>query len=104
MAYQAVRNQMIPEIKKLNESIEKLQASIEGTDTCMLDIYESEEKLEDRINLLEEELFAVKAENVDIREHLRCVTKELNTIAHLVNEKYGFNVITTTNEIDEPQR
>ena len=103
MSYQAVRNQMIPEIKKLNESIEKLQKSIEGTDTCMLDIYESEEKLEDRINLLEEEIFAVKAENVDIREHLRCVTKELNTIAHLVNEKYDFHVILT-NEIGEPQR
>ena len=102
MAYQAVRNQMIPEIKKLNESIEKLQESIEGTDTCMLDIYELEEKLDDRINTLEEEVTALKVENVDIRDHLRCAIKELNTIAHLVNEKHGFNVVYKTKEIDEP--
>ena len=104
MAYQAVRNQMIPEIKKLNESIEKLQKSIEGTDTCMLDIYELQEKLEDRINELEEEVTALKAENVDIRDHLRCAIKELNGIACFVNEKHGFNVISETKEIDEPQR
>ena len=104
MAYQAVRNQMMPEIKKLNESIEKLQESIEGTDTCMLDIYELQEKLEDRINELEEEVTALKVEKVDIRDHLRCAIKELNAIAYFVNEKHGFNVISETKEIDEPQR
>ena len=104
MAYQAVRNQMMPEIKKLNESIEKLQESIEGTDTCMLDIYVLEEKLDDRINTQEEEVTALKSENVDIRDHLRYITKELNAIAHFVNEKHGFKVISETKEIDEPRR
>ena len=104
MAYQAVRNQMMPEIKKLNESIEKLQESIEGTDACMLDIYELEEKLDDRINTLEEEVTALKSENVDIRDHLRCAIKELNAITYFVNEKHCFNVISETKEIDEPNR
>ena len=102
MAYQAVRNQMVPEIKKLNENIEKLQTSIERIDTFIFDIYETEEKLDDRINTLEEEVTAVKVENVDIRDHLRCAIKELNAIAHFVNEKHGFNVISETKEIDEP--
>ena len=103
MAYQAVRNQMMPEIKKLNESIEKLQESIEGTDACMLDIYELKEKLAGRINELVEEVTALKSENVDIRDHLRYITKELNAIAHFVNEKHGFKVISETKEIDEPR-
>ena len=44
MAYQAVRNQMVPEIKKLNENIEKLQASIERIDTFIFDIYMKRKK------------------------------------------------------------
>ena len=101
MAYQAVRNQMIPEIKKLNENIEKLQASIERIDTFIFDIYETEEKLEDRINQLEEEVTAVKVQYVDIRTHLRGAIKQLNEIAYFVNEKHGFEVILETKEIDE---
>ena len=54
MAYQAVRNQIAPEIKKINDHIEKLEESIASTDECVVDIYGLEEKLEDKFECLEE--------------------------------------------------
>ena len=49
MSYRAVRNQMVPEITKINDHIEKLEESIAGTDDCVVDIYNLEEKLVDWI-------------------------------------------------------
>ena len=39
MAYHVVRNQLAPEIKKINDQLEKLEESIAGTDECVVDIY-----------------------------------------------------------------
>ena len=58
MASQAVqnaRNRWVPELKKLSDNVEKLEASLTGTDECVVDIYELEEKHDDRITRLEEE-------------------------------------------------
>ena len=99
MAYQAVRNQIAPEIKKINDHIEKLEESIAGTDECVVDIYGLEEKLEDKFECLEEELMSVKAENVELKNHLNSVIKELNAITELLNNKYG-DLIETTYELD----
>ena len=99
MAYQAVRNQLAPEIKKINDRIEKLEESIAGTDECVVDIYSLEEKLEDKFECLEEELTAVKGENVELKNRLNSVIKELNAITELLNNKYG-DLIETTYELD----
>ena len=99
MAYQAVRNQISPEIKKINNQLEKLEESIAGTDECVVDIYALEEKLEDKLECLEEELTAVKAENVELKNHLNSVIKELNAITELLNDKYG-DLIEKTYELD----
>ena len=40
---------------------------------------------------------AVKAENVELKNHLNSVIKELNAIAELLNNKYG-DLIETTYE------
>ena len=68
MAFQTVqnaRNRWVPELKKLSDNVEKLEASLTGTDECVVDIYELEEKHDDRITTLEEEVTALKGENVD---------------------------------------
>ena len=135
MAFRAVQNvgnQWVPEIKRLNDNLVKLEESLAGTDECVMDIYALEEKLNDRMSLLEEELNAVKAENVEMREeldavkaenvemreeldavkaenvemrcHFNAMIKELNAVTHFVNEKYGYNVINTTYNIDEPPK
>ena len=99
MAYQAVRNRLSPEIKKINDQLEKLEESIAGTDECVVDIYSLEEKLEDKLEWLEEELTSVKAENIELKNHLNSVIKELNAITELLNDKYG-DLIETTYELD----
>ena len=40
--------------------MEKLEASLTGTDECLLEVYELEEKHDDRITVLEEELNGIK--------------------------------------------
>ena len=105
MAFQAVqnvRNRWTPELKKLSDNIDKLQESLAGTDDCVVDIYKTEEALEDRMIILEEELNAVKAENVEMRNHFNSMIKELNVITAFVNEKHGHKIIEQTFEIDPP--
>ena len=105
MAFQAVQtvgNRWVPEIKKLNDNLVKIEESLAGTDECVMDIFALEEKLEDRMIILEEELNAVKAENVEMRNHFNSMIKELNAITTFVNEKHGHKIIEQTFEIDPP--
>ena len=130
---QTIRNGWAPEIKRLNSNLEKLEASLSGTDECVLDIYRLEETLDDKINILnaelstikvdivdlkdrltsvrnelevvtgggiEEELFAVKAENIKMRNHFNSMIKQLNQIAVFVNQKHGYRMIEETTEFD----
>ena len=74
---QTIRNGWAPEIKRLNDNLEKLEASLSGTDECVLDIYSLEETLQDKIHLLDAELSTIKADIVDLKDHLASVTREL---------------------------
>ena len=87
--------------------MEKLEASLTGTDECLLEVYELEEKHDDRITVLEEELNAVKQkswkleeENVEMRNHFNSMIKELNAITAFINEKHGSKIIDQTFELD----
>ena len=77
---QTIRNGWAPEIKRLNDNLEKLEASLSGTDECVLDIYSLEETLQDKIQLLEGELSTIKADITDLKDHLASVIKELDVI------------------------
>ena len=99
-AVQNARNQWAPEIKRLNDNLEKLEGSLAGTDDCVLDIYSLEEGLQDRITILEEEVASLKGENVEMRNHFNSMIKQLNSITTLVNEKHGHRIIEETFELD----
>ena len=99
-AVQNVRNRWVPELKKLSDNVEKLEASLTGTDECVVDIYELEEKHDDRITTLEEEVSGLKAENVEMRSHFNAMIKQLNDITAFVNEKHGNRIIEETLELD----
>ena len=77
---QTIRNGWAPEIKRLNDNLEKLEASLSGTDECVLDIYSLEETLQDKIHILEGELSNVKADITDLKDHLTSVTRELDIV------------------------
>ena len=98
-AVQNVRNRWLPELKKLSDNVEKLEASLTGTDECVVDIYELEEKHDDRITTLEE-VSGLKAENVEMRRHFNAMIKRLNDITVFVNEKHGHRIIEETLELD----
>ena len=105
MAFQTVQNasnRWAPVLKKLNDNLEKIEESLAGTDDCVVNIYKLEERLEDRMIVLEEELNAVKAENVEMRNHFNSMIKELNAVTELVNEKYDHKEIEQTFEIGPP--
>ena len=99
-AVQNVRNRWTPELKKLSDNVEKLEASLTGTDECVVDIYELEEKHDYRITTLEEEVSALKGENVEMRNHFNSMIKQLNDITAFVNEKHGHRIIEETFELD----
>ena len=83
MTFQAVRNvrnRWAPELKQLSDNIEKLEESLAGTDDCMVDIFSLEEKLDDRMTVLEEKLTSAKADITYLKDHLNSVIKELNVI------------------------
>ena len=92
----------MPELKKLSDNVEKLEASLTGTDECVVDIYELEEKHDDRITTLEEEVSGLKAENVEMRNHFNSMIKQLNDITAYVNEKdgRGYKIFEETLELD----
>ena len=82
--------------------MEKLEASLTGTDECVVDIYELEEKHDDRITTLEEEVSGLKAENVEMRNHFNSMIKQFNDITAYVNEKdgRGYKIFEETLELD----
>ena len=82
MSYQTVANRWVPEIKRLNDQLEKLQDSLAGTDDCVVDIFNLEEKLENRMTYMEEDLVSVKECNADLKDHLNTVIKELDVITN----------------------
>ena len=77
---QTIRNGWAPEIKRLNDNLEKLEASLSGTDECVLDIYSLEETLQDKIHLLDVELSNIKTDIGDLKDHLTSVTRELDIV------------------------
>ena len=88
---QNVRNGWAPEIKRLNDNLEKLEESLTGTDKCVLDIYSLEETLQNKITILDAELTTAKADIVDLKNHLTSVMKELDVVTNggIEDELFG---------------
>ena len=85
MAFHAVqhaRRQWAPELQQLSDHIEKLERSLAGTDDCVLDIFDLEERHGNKIDALEEELASVKAclialtKEFDAYKNARCPMPE----------------------------
>ena len=57
--------------------------------------------IESKLESLDDEITAVKVQNIELRSHLNAYIKQLNSITVLINEKYG-NLIEQTYELDSP--
>ena len=100
MASQTVRYRWVPELEKLSDNVEKIKESLAGTDDCLLEMYGLEERHDERITTLEEEVAGLKAENVEMRNHFNSMIKQINGITAFVNEKHGSKIIEKTFELD----
>ena len=89
---QRVRNGWAPEIKRLNDNLEKLEETLTGTDECVLDIYSLEETLQDKITILDAELTSVKTDIAGLKDHLTSVIKELDVVTNGGIEEELFGV------------
>ena len=91
MASQTMQNGWVPEIKKLNDNLKKLEESLAGTDDCVLDIYSLEETHGNKMGVLAEELTTIKADVADLKDHLASVIKELDVITNggIEDELFG---------------
>ena len=101
MAFHAVqhaRRQWAPELQQLSDHIEKLERSLAGTDDCVMDIFDLEERHGNRIDALEEELKSVKAclialtKEFDAHKNTRCPMPE--------EIKHYFKTIIDRDEVD----
>ena len=97
-AVQHVRRQWAPELQQLSDHIEKLERSLAGTDDCVLDIFDLEERHGNRIDALEEELASIKAclialtKEFDAHKNVKCPMPE--------EIKHYFKTIIDRNEVD----
>ena len=62
------------------------------------------EGIEKKQDLMEDELYELKAENIEMRNHFNSMIKELNAITSFVNEKHGCDIIEKTFDIEPPPK
>ena len=93
MAYQSLnlpRNEVQKvnvQLETINEKMDELQSSVAATYNCTVEISGEEEKIDDRVTLLEEEVMSLKVQNIELRNHLNSAIRELNEVTHLLNSK-----------------
>ena len=72
-------------LQKLDDKCEDLQISMAESDHAIKEVIDIEEKLDDRVAHLEEEVVNLKASNNELRKHLNLTIKELNAVIYMLN-------------------
>ena len=108
MTFQAVQNvwhRWGQELKQLSDHIEKIEDSLAGTDDCVVDIFNLEQKHDDRINALENELSSVKTCIVDFKNHVHSQIKKMSDAWKAENEeiKNHFKQMIERDEMENEQ-
>ena len=77
------------ELQTLNARYNALKTDMKNTRGACTEMGSVNEKLEDRIIVLEEEVGGLKTENNELRVYLNKVTEELNAVITLLNTRYA---------------
>ena len=75
----------VRELKVRMENVELSNVSLNGDD---------EEKIEDRLELLEERVAVLKVQNIELRDHLNSVVDMVNSITQLLNKAVSNKELT----------
>ena len=71
-----------------------MEVSIAESDNVTEQIIDIEEKLEDRMTCLEEEVAGLKVKNNELINHLNLAIRELNAVIYILNTKSTIEVNT----------
>ena len=99
MAYQPVNlpkkevEKINVELKRMNERMSKLEDSVVSVDHVAMETIDDHEKMEDRLDTLQEEVTSLKGQNIELRNHLNSAINELNNIITLLNTRYNDNLL-----------
>ena len=95
-----------PKMEVLADCIQSLEESIRGTDACLQSYVDEQENLQDRIDVLvenlekvrqdnlklEEEITALKAEKMALVNHLNATIKRINNIHQWIKDNFPKSV------------
>ena len=80
MSARATLNKLEPQINVLSDTLQDVKMSLRGTDACVQDVVDAQERLQDRLDFVEEEMMSLKVQRVDLIEHLNTAIKRINDI------------------------
>ena len=84
--------QINAELQRLDEQYSALQTNMKNTNSVCEELIDSEERLENRVVVLEEEILAIRAENNELRTYVNTIVQELNAVVTLLNTRYDVNI------------
>ena len=97
MAARSILNKLEPKIESISDRVLGLEQSLDGTDRRVEDVYQVQESIQDRLDVAEEEVTSLKAQNIDLTKHLNTVIKELNNMKAWLKRHYDQNIDVDNN-------
>ena len=80
MVSRCTRNNLELDVRRIKEKLQEVEENINGNDSALLELLSDQEKLEDRLLVVEEENQSLKIQNVELTNHLNTVIKEVNNV------------------------
>ena len=77
------------ELQRLNNELKEMEERIRVTNSATVNQTAEQEMLTIRIDVLEEKVTSLMAENDELRNNHNSVVQELNNVIELLNESYG---------------
>ena len=95
-----------PKMEVLADCIQSVEESIRGTDACLQSYVDEQENLQDRVDVLaenlekvrqdnlelEEEIVGLKAQKIDLVNHLNTAIKRINNIHQWIKDNFPESV------------
>ena len=100
MAARAILNKIEPKIEVLSDTVVGLKESLEGTDACVQDVYDVQETIQDRVDVLEEEVTSLKVQKAGLINHLNMVIKEVNNMKAWLKKHYNEHIDNVVDDDD----
>ena len=73
MAARSILNKLEPKMEALRDTVTTLEETLKSTYVNIQDVNEVQDKIQDRVDVLEEEVTALKAQNSGLKDHLNMV-------------------------------